>query len=89
MNPAPASDPTSRPPDDHGSHRGRALVVDAADVRDTHQLATLVGASLPLVECLGALVEQMDKGKQKRILSQVRERVVETREVAGTYWHFR
>lgn len=43
----------------------------------TRQLATLVGASLPLVECLGALIEQMDKGKQKRILSQVRERVVE------------
>lgn len=43
----------------------------------TRQLATLVGASLPLVECLGALIEQMDKGRQKRILSQVRERVVE------------
>jgi general secretion pathway protein F len=43
----------------------------------TRQLATLVGASLPLVECLGALAEQMDKGRQKRILSQVRERVVE------------
>lgn len=43
----------------------------------TRQLATLVGAGLPLVECLGALVEQVDNAKQKKILSQVRERVVE------------
>jgi general secretion pathway protein F len=43
----------------------------------TRQLATLVGAGLPLVECLGALVEQVDGPKQKKILSQVRERVVE------------
>ncbi|MGH7788540.1 MAG: type II secretion system inner membrane protein GspF [Candidatus Binatia bacterium] len=43
----------------------------------TRQLATLVGAGLPLVECLGALVEQVDSPRQKRMLSQVRERVVE------------
>src|SRR5262245_51394455 len=43
----------------------------------TRQLATLVGAGLPLVECLGALVEQVDSPRQKKILSQVRERVVE------------
>ncbi len=43
----------------------------------TRQLATLVGAGLPLVECLGALIEQVDSARQKRILSQVRERVVE------------
>lgn len=43
----------------------------------TRQLATLVGAGLPLVECLGALVEQVDGPRQKKILSQVRERVVE------------
>jgi general secretion pathway protein F len=43
----------------------------------TRQLATLVGAGLPLVECLGALVEQVDSPKQKKVLSQVRERVVE------------
>ena len=46
----------------------------------TRQLATLVGAGLPLVECLGALVDQVDNARQKRILSQVRERVVK----AGT-----
>jgi general secretion pathway protein F len=43
----------------------------------TRQLATLVGAGLPLVECLGALIEQIDSPRQKRILSQVREQVVE------------
>lgn len=43
----------------------------------TRQLATLVGAGLPLVDCLGALIEQVENGRQKRILSQVREHVVE------------
>ena len=43
----------------------------------TRQLATLVGAGLPLVECLGALTEQVENARQKRILSQVREQVVE------------
>ena len=43
----------------------------------TRQLATLVGAGLPLVECLGALAEQTDSARQKRILSEVRELVVE------------
>jgi general secretion pathway protein F len=43
----------------------------------TRQLSTLVGAGLPLVDCLGALIEQVDNARQKRILSQVREHVVE------------
>ncbi len=43
----------------------------------TRQLSTLVGAGLPLVECLGALIEQVENARQKRILSQVREHVVE------------
>jgi general secretion pathway protein F len=43
----------------------------------TRQLSTLVGAGLPLVDCLGALVEQVDSPRQKKILSQVRELVVE------------
>ncbi len=43
----------------------------------TRQLATLVGAGLPLVECLGALTEQVDSARQKKVLSQVREMVVE------------
>jgi general secretion pathway protein F len=43
----------------------------------TRQLATLVGAGLPLVDCLSALRDQVDSARQKKILSQVRERVVE------------
>jgi general secretion pathway protein F len=43
----------------------------------TRQLATLVGAGLPLVDCLGALIEQVDSPRHKRVLSQVRELVVE------------
>jgi len=43
----------------------------------TRQLATLVGAGLPLVDCLGALIEQVDNAAEKRILSQIREHVVE------------
>jgi general secretion pathway protein F len=43
----------------------------------TRQLATLVGAGLPLVDCLGALKDQVDGARQKKILSQVREMVVE------------
>jgi general secretion pathway protein F len=43
----------------------------------TRQLATLVGAGLPLVDCLGALVDQVDGSRQKKILSQVRELVIE------------
>jgi len=43
----------------------------------TRQLSTLVGAGLPLVDCLGALIEQVENAAEKRILSQVREHVVE------------
>jgi len=51
----------------------------------TRQLATLVGAGLPLVECLNALIEQVDSARQKRILSQVRERVVEGGTLADAF----
>ena len=43
----------------------------------TRQLATLVGAGLPLTDCLSALIEQVENARQKRILSQIREHVVE------------
>jgi general secretion pathway protein F len=43
----------------------------------TRQLATLVGAGLPLVDCLSALIEQTEGARAKRILSQVREQVTE------------
>jgi general secretion pathway protein F len=43
----------------------------------TRQLATLVSAGLPLVECLSALIEQVERERLKRILSQIREQVNE------------
>ncbi|HYD48076.1 MAG TPA: type II secretion system inner membrane protein GspF [Terriglobales bacterium] len=43
----------------------------------TRQLSTLVGAGLPLVDCLSALIEQIDQARIKRVFSQVREQVTE------------
>jgi general secretion pathway protein F len=43
----------------------------------TRQLATLVGAGLPLVDCLSALIEQVENARTKRVLSQIRELVTE------------
>ena len=43
----------------------------------TRQLATLVGAGLPLVDCLSALIEQVEGSRTKRIFSQIREQVTE------------
>jgi general secretion pathway protein F len=43
----------------------------------TRQLAVLVGAGVPLVEALGALVDQVDHERMKRIISEVRQRVNE------------
>lgn len=43
----------------------------------TAQLAVLIGASVPMAESLGALVEQSEKNKLKVVLSKIRERVNE------------
>jgi general secretion pathway protein F len=43
----------------------------------TRQLATLLGAGLPLVDALGALAEQIHRAALRAIFSQVRERVRE------------
>jgi general secretion pathway protein F len=43
----------------------------------TRQLATLVGAGIPLVEAVGALIEQMEKLQLKRVLTQVVDRLNE------------
>lgn len=43
----------------------------------TRQLSTLVSAGLPLVDCLSALIEQVDSERLKSILTQTRERVNE------------
>src|SRR5262249_11119974 len=43
----------------------------------TRQLSTLVSAGLPLVECLSALIDQVDSERMKGMLTQTRERVNE------------
>jgi general secretion pathway protein F len=43
----------------------------------TRQLATLIGAGIPLVEALGALSEQIESTRLKSAVSQVRDRVNE------------
>jgi general secretion pathway protein F len=43
----------------------------------TRQLATLIGAGIPLVDGLGALTEQTEHQKLKSVLGQVRDRVNE------------
>jgi general secretion pathway protein F len=52
--------------------------IGSADVAiTTRQLAVLVGAGVPLVEALGALIDQVDHERMKRIISDVRQRVNE------------
>ncbi len=43
----------------------------------TRQLATLVNAGIPLVEAVGALIEQVEKLELKRVLTQVVDRLNE------------
>lgn len=54
---------------------GRIKQMDIAIM--TRQLATLVGAGIPLVDSLTALVEQVEKERFKKVLSKIRERVNE------------
>ncbi len=60
---------------DIGAFFRRANVADIAMM--TRQLATLVGAGIPLVESVGALTDQVEKEDLKRILTQVRDRLNE------------
>src|SRR6266852_6067758 len=55
--------------------RGRITTEDIAIT--TRQLATLLGAGVTLVEALSALVDQVEKERLKRILSDVKQRVNE------------
>lgn len=43
----------------------------------TRQLATLLGAGIPLVESLGALTEQVENARLKTLIARVRDRVNE------------
>lgn len=54
---------------------GRIKAVDIAVM--TRQLATLLGAGIPLVEALVALIEQTDHDRLKAIVTQVKDRVNE------------
>jgi general secretion pathway protein F len=54
---------------------GRISTADIAVV--TRQLATLLKAGVPLVDGLSALVEQVEKERFKRVLSDVKQRVNE------------
>jgi general secretion pathway protein F len=60
---------------DLGALFRRVSVDDVAMM--TRQLATLVTAGIPLVECVSALTEQVDKMELKRVLTQVRDRLNE------------
>jgi len=52
--------------------------VNLADVSMmTRQLATLVAAGIPLVEAVGALIEQVEKLELKRVLTQIVDRLNE------------
>jgi general secretion pathway protein F len=55
--------------------RGRVTTEDVAIT--TRQLATLLGAGVTLIEGLTALVDQVEKDRLKRILSDVKQRVNE------------
>ncbi|MBI3185228.1 MAG: type II secretion system inner membrane protein GspF [Myxococcales bacterium] len=55
--------------------RGRITTDDVAIM--TRQLATLLGAGVALVESLTALVDQVEKERLKRVLSDVKQRVNE------------
>ncbi|HLM42597.1 MAG TPA: type II secretion system inner membrane protein GspF [Myxococcaceae bacterium] len=57
--------------------RGRITTDDIAIT--TRQLATLLGAGVTLVEALTALVDQVEKEKLKRIISDVKQNVNEGR----------
>jgi len=55
--------------------RGRITAEDIAIT--TRQLATLLGAGVTLVEALTALVDQVEKERLKRLISEVKQRVNE------------
>jgi general secretion pathway protein F len=68
---------------DIGAYFNRANLADVAMM--TRQLATLVGAGIPLVESVTALTEQVEKDDLKRVLTQVRDRLNEGSSLAKAF----
>jgi general secretion pathway protein F len=60
---------------DIGAFFRRVSVGDVAML--TRQLATLVGAGIPLVEAVSALIEQVEKEELQKALAQIRDRLNE------------
>ncbi|MDX1386377.1 MAG: type II secretion system F family protein, partial [bacterium] len=60
----------------------KVKVTDVANM--TRQLSTLLNANVPLVDALGALVEQIDNEKLKSAISETRERVKEGARLADS-----
>lgn len=58
---------------DFGKYFERVSIQDLAQM--SSQLSTLVGASIPVVEALGALVDQTENPKLKAVLTDVKEKV--------------
>ncbi len=54
----------------------------------TRQMATLVGAGLPIVEALNALIDQTEKVRLKKVITQVRESVNEGSSLADAMSRF-
>ena len=48
----------------------------------TRQFATLASAGLPLVECLGTLIEQIEQARLRRVLTHVRQQIREGHSLA-------
>jgi general secretion pathway protein F len=72
---AAARAPAARSIDLRRAVRGRVSTEDVAIT--TRQLATLLAAGVTLVEALSALVDQVEKDRLKRVLSDVKQRVNE------------
>jgi general secretion pathway protein F len=54
----------------------------------TRQMATLVGAGLPIVEALNALIDQTENVRLKKVITQVRESVNEGSSLADAMSRF-
>lgn len=50
----------------------------------TRQLATLLGANIPLVDALGALQDQLDNPHLKKSISQIKDKVVEGKRLSDS-----